>query len=525
MLRTIRILLAIFFFTSISLLFLDFTGTVNDGVGWMAKLQLLPAVLSLNIAAFLGIVVTTLLMGRFYCSTLCPLGIFQDIVSWLAGKRKKNRFVWQAGGHGLRYSVLFLFCVLIVSAVGTSIYALALLIEPYSIFGRMVSQFMAPVVLWVNNLFAFVANQMGGYLPGPVELRPFNGAMFAIAAASLAILFVMAWRRGRLYCNSICPVGTMLGLLSPLALFKPRIHNEQCVHCGLCEKNCKSSCIDSKRGLFDYSRCVVCGDCIKACKTHAIQFQLPQAKSSAVSVTPSEPAAKAVVSQSPGGKTKEKSQETALARRGFLTTVLCLFAVKTVHAQTPKEEFTERGDGGLAPLKDRGIPLRKTAIVPPGAASLRNFQRRCTACQLCISACPNHVLQPSSHLKSMMRPEMSFEYGWCRPECTECSQVCPTGAIQFLSTADKSSQKIGHSVWTKEHCIVLTDDVQCDNCARHCPTEAIQMVLLDPNHPNSKKIPIVDDEKCIGCGACEFLCPARPVSALHVEGHERHRTI
>ncbi len=372
---------------------------------------------------------------------------------------------------------------------------------------------------------------MGGYIPGPVELRPFNGMMFAIAVISFAVLFAMAWRNGRLYCNSICPVGALLGLLSRFSLFKPRIHDHKCVHCGLCEKNCKSSCIDSEHRKIDYSRCVVCGDCMKACKTKAIQFELPQVKSSASSAVPKasadqkESAACSLASNSLCNEGNEKLQGTVLARRGFFASIFYLIAAKTANAQKPNQEFTERGDGGLAPLKERTCPTRETTIVPPGAVSLRNFERCCTACQLCVSACPNHVLLPSSHFKNLMKPEVSFEHGWCRPECTECSQVCPTGAIRFLSTADKSSQKIGRSVWTRERCIVLTDDVQCDNCSRHCPTEAIQMILLDPANPKSKKIPVVDEEKCIGCGACEFLCPARPVSAIHVEGLERHRTI
>ena len=536
MLRTIRIILAVFFFVSISFLFLDFTGTVNDGLGWTAKLQILPAILSLNIAVMIGIAIMTLIVGRFYCSTICPLGVMQDIVSWLAGKRKKNRFIWSAGTKGLRYCVFFLFAVLVVFTVGTSVYALALLIEPYSAFGRMVSQFLTPAIQWINNLFALLANRMGEYIPGPVELHPFNVTMFAIALASFVVIIVMAWRKGRLYCNSICPVGTLLGLLSRFSLYKPRIHNDKCVHCGLCEKKCKSSCIDSEHREIDYSRCVVCGDCMKACKTNAIQFELPLRKpTSSDSTVHSESAANSVATppqpadaRPADSRHSDKSPEssgTVLARRGFLAGVVYLLAAKTVNAQKPKQEFEQRGDGGLASLKERILPTRETAIVPPGAVSLRHFDRCCTACQLCVSACPSHVLQPSSRLKNLMKPEVSFKHGWCRPECTECSQVCPTGAIHFLSTADKSSQQIGHSVWTKERCIVLTDDVKCDNCARHCPTEAIQMVLVDPDNPKSKKIPVVDVEKCIGCGACEFLCPARPVSAIHVEGHERHRTI
>lgn len=151
--------------------------------------------------------------------------------------------------------------------------------------------------------------------------------------------------------------------------------------------------------------------------------------------------------------------------------------------------------------------------------------RHCTACQLCVSACPNQVLRPSADLRKLMQPEMSYERGYCRPECTKCSEVCPTGAIRPIIKVDKSSVQIGHAVWVKKNCIPLTDGVQCGNCARHCPTGAIQMVPSIPEDKDSPKIPVINVERCIGCGACENLCPARPFSAIYVEGHERHRII
>ena len=205
-------------------------------------------------------------------------------------------------------------------------------------------------------------------------------------------------------------------------------------------------------------------------------------------------------------------------RRSFLS-VLTLFAASSaLKAQ-------EKVDGGLAVIEDKKIPDRQTPIVPPGAKSIRNFTQHCTACQLCVSVCPNQVLRPSGKLSSLMQPEMSYELGYCRPECTKCSEVCPAGAIHTITTADKSATQIGHAVWIQKNCIVLTDDVNCGNCARHCPTQAIQMIPLNAEDPNSRLIPAVNTERCIGCGACENLCPARPFSAIYVEGHEMHRTV
>lgn len=131
---------------------------------------------------------------------------------------------------------------------------------------------------------------------------------------------------------------------------------------------------------------------------------------------------------------------------------------------------------------------------------------------------------------------MSYERGYCRPECTKCSEVCPTGAIRPITVAEKSSIQIGHAVWVKKNCIPLTDGVDCGNCARHCPVGAIQMVPFHGRHrhrggrENSEQdktimIPVINTERCIGCGTCENLCPARPFSAIYVEGHEHHRII
>ena len=182
-------------------------------------------------------------------------------------------------------------------------------------------------------------------------------------------------------------------------------------------------------------------------------------------------------------------------------------------------------DGGLAVIEDKKIPKRATAITPPGSLGARNMAQHCTACQLCVSVCPNGVLRPSTDLMKLMQPEMSYERGYCRPECTKCAEVCPAGAIFPITSADKSAIQIGHAVWIKENCVVLTDEVDCGNCARHCPTGAIQMISSDPDVPDAPKIPVVNEERCIGCGACENLCPARPFSAIYVEGHLMHKTI
>lgn len=128
MLRKIRIVAATICFTLITLLFFDFTGTLHLWFGWLAKIQFLPAVLALNVGVVAFLVILTLLFGRVYCSVICPLGVFQDIVSWISGKRKKNRFRYSPAISWLRYSMLALFIVALLAGFT----AIAALIAPYS---------------------------------------------------------------------------------------------------------------------------------------------------------------------------------------------------------------------------------------------------------------------------------------------------------------------------------------------------------------------------------------------------------
>ena len=496
MLRKIRLTLAILFFAAITMLFLDFTGTLHAWFGWMAKIQFLLALLALNVGVVLFLIVLTLVAGRVYCSVICPLGVFQDVVSWINGQRKKKkfRFSYSPARSWLRYGVLALFVVALIAGIGSVVALLA----PYSSYGRIASNLFAPLYGWGNNLLALLAERMDSYAFYETNVWMKSLPTFLIAALTFIIISLLAWRNGRTYCNTICPVGTVLGFLSRFSLFRVSIDAAKCKECSLCSRKCKAACIDFKHHTIDHSRCVTCLDCLDTCKHDAIHYT-SRLKKAPAPATPEE------------GKGE--------SRRGFLSAVSLLATTSLLKAQEKKV------DGGLAVIEEKKAPKRTTPIVPAGALSARNFAQHCTACQLCVSVCPNEVLRPSTDLKKLMQPEMSYERGYCRPECTKCAEVCPAGAIHPISRADKSSIQIGHAVWIKANCVPLTDGVECGNCARHCPSGAIQMVPSDRNDPESVKIPIINEERCIGCGACEALCPARPFSAIYVEGHEVHHII
>jgi len=338
---------------------------------------------------------------------------------------------------------------------------------------------------------------------------------FIIAAVSFVLIAVLAWRNGRTWCNTICPVGTVLGFLSRFSLFAPVIDTEKCRSCNLCSRQCKASCINIGKHEIDYSRCVACMDCIDTCKDGAIRYALRYGKKAAAG---SQDAGTDVQNPKADGIQSENGAVDT-GRRAFMTATAIAAATATLKAQEIKL------DGGLAEIERAQKPERGTPLKPAGSLSLKNFENHCTGCQLCVSECPEGVLRPSTSLLTLMQPEMSYERGWCRPECNRCSQICPAGAIRPISIEEKSSIQIGHAVINLENCVVNTDGVSCGNCARHCPNGAIRMVRKNPDDPASPMIPTVNEERCIGCGACENLCPARPFTAIHVEGHEVHKTI
>lgn len=504
MLRTLRIILAVVFFSAITALFLDFTGAIHGWFAWMAKVQFLPALLAMNFGVVLGLILLTLVFGRIYCSVICPLGVMQDIFAWLGKKARRNRYTYSPAKSWLRYGMLVLFVLSL--ALGSGV--LARLVAPYSAYGRIAGSLLAPVWQVVNNWLAYLAERMDSYMFYETDVWLKGTLTLGVAVATLLLLAILAWRGGRTYCNTVCPVGTVLGFFARFSWFRPVIDTSKCVDCGLCAKNCKASCIDLSGHNVDYSRCVACMDCIGKCRKGAIRYMGKAPWKKSVDAPVAGPVA--------DGKPQSGVSAT---RRAFLTSGAAFVAAGVVRAQKMKV------DGGLAIIEDKVAPKRKTPILPAGSISAQHFAQHCTACQLCVSACPNGVLRPSSDLSRFMQPEMSYERGYCRPECTRCSDVCPAGPIKPVTREEKSSIQIGHAVWRRRNCIPVRDGQPCGNCERHCPTGAIQMVPMKRDKTGRLKIPVVNTERCIGCGACENLCPARPFSAIHVEGHETHRMI
>ena len=366
MLRKVRVILGASFFLGVTLLFLDFTGTMHHWLSWMAKVQFLPAAMALNIAVVASLAALTLLFGRIYCSVVCPLGVMQDIIAWLGGRTRKNRYSYSKEVGWLRYTML----AVMIAAMAAGAGAVVQLLAPYSAFGRIATMLLQPLWLMCNNVLAYVAERCDSYAFYTVDVWMRSLPVLVAALLTLAILAVLAWRGGRTYCNTVCPVGTALSFLSRFSLLKIRFDADKCRSCSLCTKNCKAACIDYTTHTVDYSRCVVCGDCIDKCRFGALTLA-------------ARPSAKACAS-----------------RRSLLVT-----AALTATAALAQEK--KKVDGGLAEIVGKKAPERQTPIAPPGARSLKNMSSRCTGCLLCVSECPNGVLRPDLH-SSLFSLQTSF---------------------------------------------------------------------------------------------------------------------
>ena len=451
---------------------------IQPWLGWMAKVQFLPACLALNAAVIVGLVLLTLAFGRVYCSVICPLGVFQDGLAKLGTIGKKHPYKYKKEIKWLRYGVFALFVVALVAGVQAFVAVLA----PYSAYGRMVS-----AVLHHNSV--------------PVII---------VAGVTLVVVGVLAFFGGRTYCNTICPVGTCLSFLSRFAAFRPLIDADKCKNCHICEHKCKAQCIDIANHKIDYSRCVDCFDCLDNCKFDALKYKYTWGKT--VSSTESDKTFSTFSGEKVlvRGVRNSFSENVSQGRRAFITGTAIVAGTSLLKAQGKKV------DGGFAEVLPKVAPERETPLTPPGSKSVKDFYRRCTACQLCVSECPNGVLRPSADLEHLMQPEMGFEKGFCRPECTRCSQLCPAGAINPIGREEKTLYHVGTARVNLDECL-SAKGVSCGNCSRKCPTGAISMVERDGH-----SIPVVAEEICIGCGACEYLCPVRPVSAITVNGREEH---
>ncbi|MBP3558175.1 MAG: 4Fe-4S dicluster domain-containing protein [Thermoguttaceae bacterium] len=590
-LRWTRVALAAAVFVVLTLFFLDFAGFVPSQAVWLAKIQLIPSLLAGSFAVFAALVLSTLLFGRLYCSIVCPLGIFQDVAAFLARrfasvsyffqKRKfaKAQRAEQAAANASdaddsksktpvkpprkpsrdyryrRNPLVFraVFLALAVASIPLGLPFLALL-EPYGLFGRIAVAVFNPVYSFGNNALEAVAKTFENYTFYRVDASPATWASFGVGVASFLILLVFARRYGRLYCNSICPVGTILGAISRFSFFKIRFDAEKCVGCGLCAKACKSSCVDVEKRRVDASRCVVCFDCLTVCRKDALSFvrnrkvELAPSAAQADANAP-QTAAKsnvrpldALLSSRESERVRREIASFDRGKRDFIALGVAATTVAVARSvfgadETPVSETAKSTESAppAAPIEaaepsaldkpaDYGqTPFkREHPIAPPGAVSFEHFNKRCVGCWLCVSKCPSKVLKPATleyGLRGFMQPRVVFSLEhFCNFDCVVCGEVCPAGAILPLKMEEKHLTQMGRVVFIKENCVVYARNENCGACSEHCPTQAVKMVPYgDPEV--GLTIPETNVDLCVGCGACESICPALPYLAIYIDGN------
>jgi polyferredoxin len=492
-LKKIRVVVSILFFLLLTFLFLDIGAFVPALVSnILVSVQIVPSLtrafklLTLTSLGLLVVFLLTLGFGRVYCSSLCPLGTLQDVVIRIARRNRKRRwFRYKKAPFLLHYSLL---AVSAVAFVGGSVLLLNLL-EPFSNFGRVLSTLAHPVIVLVNNAVAFVFEGFGHYSVPTLSVRFVNAGAFLFPVVFLVVVVYLSYNYGRLFCNSLCPAGALLGLLSRVSLFRIVIDEETCTECNLCEKVCKARCIEADTKRLDFSACVGCFNCIDVCPSVGLKYEAWWKKKAALAVG---------VDQ---------------GRRTFMNAALA----SAVAAALPRTV----ADDTLAARTPTFDESRRNPVVPPGALGVEHFSSYCTACHLCISICPAQVLYPSFleyGVAGVFQPKMDYNVSYCTYECNLCTQICPSGAILPVDVPAKKLIQIGKASFVKEDCIVITKKKDCGACAEHCPTKAVKMVPYE----NKLMLPELNNDICVGCGACEHSCPTTPRKAIYVVANHVH---
>ena len=348
----------------------------------------------------------TLIFGRIYCSLICPLGILQEIAGIIKGKIKKNNCP-PGKNFPLKY---FIAAAVWGIFAGGSAVAIRY-IDPYSLFSSAFSGVAAGICL------------------------------------ILVILAAVTWKN-RIFCTNFCPAGTVLGLLAKIS-FNKIYMSQDCVSCGLCEKNCPAGAINAKEKAVDNEICLKCLKCVSICPKGAMKY---------------------------GRKPASKAKFSPNRR-------------KIIIAASALAIFGAMIKAGIE-LKDKIAEKIKDVILPPGAENKERFINSCLNCNLCVENCPNKIIQKADNEFGAVH--LDYSKNPCKFDCKKCSEVCPSGAIRRISLDEKQKTRIAMAMISEEKC------TKCGLCAQACPTHAIIK--------SEGKTPVLNAQKCIGCGACKHAC-------------------
>ena len=515
MIKNIRRIIQLTFFALFIAAFIpSVSESLKPATEYIIDIQFFPSLIRTPLIPA-AVIVFTLIFGRFYCSSVCPLASVQDLFSCRIKKyryRKLKLF--------LRYAVPFLSLLLLLAGF-TSI---ASLTDPYSLAGRFLHLINRVIAAPLIKAAAYILRRFSVYIPeSEIQLT-----LLPLAAVLpfLILLILMSGKRGRLYCNTLCPVGALLSLVSGFSLFAVRIKKENCTSCGACEKVCKAEAADSASRTVDASKCISCFNCLSVCSFDALEYgrnkkiievtrkifrKLRKLKTDRLNKNtasgniddPGESCSKMNIDKNSGGR------RDFLIKSGAVSALL----FSSLLIRRAKPDFLKLSDKGKA--------------VPPGSVSRINLLSKCTGCSLCINNCPTGVLFPDlvSHLgfSGFGAPYLDYNKGYCDYKCKRCSDICPSGAIKKLDSESRKTVKIGEAEFVREFCIVETDRTSCGACAEVCPTGAIDLIHIGSSESGPLEIPLISSRFCIGCGACQYACPVTDKNAIYVLPFNTHK--
>lgn len=432
--------------------------------------------------AFLGM---GLLLGRVFCGYICPMGATIDFGDWVLGKRAKSKGenAFESAGRFRSLKYLILIALAGSAAVGIS---WIFIFSPLSLMTRFYSFVMYPLGLMITNLFLDLLRPvfpvMGleslSYVRYSVPF--FNTNLFVVSLV-LGIL-LLGLIRPRFWCRNLCPAGAMFALLSLRPLFS-RTVSEKCTSCGRCVRSCPMGAVAEDFIRTAHSECITCLRCQEVCPEKAIRFKMAV-------------------------KVPRLSPEVNLGRRRVLGAGASGLAAAALTVTN-----LDHLHGGETPRALRSASL----VRPPGAIPETEFQARCVRCGECIKGCLTNTLQPvwfEAGVSGLWTPKITARLAGCEQGCNLCGQVCPTAAIRLLSLEEKAFAKVGTARIDKTRCIAWEQDKKCLICDEICPYNAIASQFV-AGHPVT--VPVIDEDKCNGCGYCECKCPVTGESAIIVE--------